>query len=117
MAAGAFCFALNLGVLYVLVNLAGWHYLLAMLVSIVVANGSGFLINRRFAFADQAQDFWRELQRYITVNLGAFALNLLLMWLLVSALHVPYLWASALLGIGFAAANFILHSNWSFGRR
>ena len=117
VAVGAFCFALNLGVLYVLVGLVGWPYLLAMLVSIVVANGSGFLLNRHFTFAAQARDFWGELRRYFTVNLGAFALNLALMALLVSGLHIPYLWASALLGIAFAAANFMLHSNWSFAPR
>ena len=115
--AGAFCFALNLAVLYVLVDRVGAHYLVAMLVSIIVANGSGFLLNRRFTFADQAHNFWRELGRYFTVNLGAFALNLLLMALLVSGLHIPYLWASALLGIAFASANFLLHRKWSFAQR
>lgn len=114
---GAFCFALNLAVLYVLVDRCGAHYLVAMLVSIVLANGSGFLLNRRFTFAGQARNFWGELGRYFTVNLGAFALNLALMALLVSGFHLPYLWASALLGIAFASVNFVLHRNWSFARR
>lgn len=114
---GAFCFALNLGILYVLVSLLGVHYLLAMLVSLVVANGSGFLLNRRFTFAGSAHNFWRELLRYFMVNMGAFALNFALMAFLVSGLKVPYLWANALLGVVFASVNFLLHSNWSFARR
>ena len=114
---GAFCFALNLGILYVMVSLLGAHYLLAMLVSLVVANGIGFLLNRRFTFAGNAHNFWRELRRYFAVNLGAFALNFALMALLVSGLKVPYLWANSLLGVAFASVNFLLHSKWSFARR
>ena len=114
LALGAFCFALNLGILFVLLDGLGLHYMLALLVSLVVSNGSGFLLNRRFTFAAQAHDVWRELRRYFAVNMGGFALN---MALLVSGLKMPYLWAKALLGVAFASVNFLLHSNWSFARR
>ncbi len=117
LATGALCFALNLGVLWFMVEICGVHYLAAMLVSILAVNGGGFLLNRRFTFAAQATDFWPELRRYFTVNLGAFALNLGLMAFLVDGLKFPYLGASALLGITLSITNFLLHSRWSFAPR
>lgn len=113
---GATCFTLNLGVLYGLNTLAGWHYLAAMGVSIALANTLGFALHRAWTFGSQ-HSFWRELGRYYTVNMGAFALNLGLMALLVSGLGASPLAASAFLAVLMTGANFLLHKNWSFAPR
>lgn len=114
---GATCFALNLGVLYLGTEVWKWHYLAAMLLSILLANTLGFALNRVWTFESRRNPFWRELGRYYTVNLGAFALNLGLMAVLVSGLGAPPLTASAFLAIAMTGANFLLHKKWSFASR
>jgi putative flippase GtrA len=111
---GATCFTLNLGVLYVVTEKLGAHYMVAVLVSILLTNALGFVLNRRWTFASQSSLFWRELGRYFTVNLGQFALNLLLMAILVSGFGMPYLGASAAIALVMTGGNFLLHKNWSF---
>ncbi|RYG64918.1 GtrA family protein [bacterium] len=114
---GGTCFAVNLGVLYLVTEFLGAHYLVAMAVSIVVANSLGFILNRNWTFESRSASIWRELVRYFTVNLGQSALNLALMAFFVSVLGVHYLVASAGIAIVLTGANFLLHKNWSFNSR
>ncbi|HEX8463421.1 MAG TPA: GtrA family protein [Abditibacterium sp.] len=114
---GATCFSVNLAVLYCSTVLWGWHYLGGMSLSIVIVNTLGFVLNRNWTFSSGHAAFWTELLRYYTVNLGAFALNLALMAVLVSGLGLPTLLASALLAVAMTGANFLLHKNWSFAAR
>jgi putative flippase GtrA len=114
---GATCFTLNLGVLYIVTEKLGAHYMVAVLVSIILTNALGFVLNRYWTFARQPGFFWVELGRYFTINLGQFALNMLLMAILVSGFGVPYLAASAAIALVMTGANFLLHKNWSFAAR
>lgn len=114
---GAASFALSLSVLWLGTGVLGAHYLASTLFSLVFVGALSFGFQRRWVFASQRADWKRELGRFYVVNSGAFALNLALMALLVSGFGVPYLWASAIVGIALTAFNFLLHRNWSFSRR
>ena len=114
---GAASFALNLLVLWLGTGVLGAHYLVSTLFSLVLVGALSFALQRRWVFASRRAHWQRELGRFYVVNSGAFALNLALMALLVSGLKVPYLWASAIVGVVLTALNFLLHRNWSFSRR
>ena len=116
LSVGAASFALNLLVLWLGTGVLGAHYLASAGFSLLFVNGLSFGLQRRWVFASQRAHWGRELGRFYLVNSGAFALNLGLMALLVGALGAPYLLASALVGAGLTALNFLLHRNWSFAR-
>lgn len=114
---GAASFALNLLVLWLGTSVIGAHYLASTLFSLIFVNGLSFCLQRGWVFASRSPDWKRELGRFYGVNSGAFAINLGAMALLVSGFHLPYLAASALIGVALTAFNFVLHRNWSFARR
>lgn len=114
---GGSCFLINLIILYLCTDLLGIHYLISMLISIIVVNSIGWLANRTWTFTSQNRNKLTEYARYLTVNLGSFALSLALMAVMVSALGVHYLIASTLIAAGLTIINFSLHRDWSFNRK
>lgn len=112
---GGGCFLLNLGLLYGAKEKAHLHYLLASALSLLVVSGIGFFLNRRITFRVEGTQVWKELGRYYLVNTGSFALNLLLITLLVEGFKIYYLLANILVGVALMAANFWFHKSWSFG--
>ena len=117
LSVGIASFALNLLVLWLGTTVLGAHYLASTLFSLLFVNGLSFCLQRDWVFASRSPHWKRELLRFYGVNSGVFAINLGAMALLVSAFHVPYLAASALIGVALTAFNFVLHRNWSFARR
>lgn len=111
---GCVCFLTNLLVLYVGTELAGLHYLVSMLISIVIANTLGWALNRQWTFASTSTAWFAEYTRYLAVNLSSFLASLGLMALLVSGAGVHYLLASAGIAVVLTAFNFIAHRGWSF---
>jgi putative flippase GtrA len=111
---GTTCFAVNLGILQLGTGILGAHYFVSLAASTIITNGLGFALNRRWTFEAQQGHFWFQLASYYGVNCGTFALNFILMGLLVSGLKINYLLASAFLGIAFTLVNFFLHGRWSF---
>lgn len=114
---GGICFATNIAVLYLGVDVAGLHYLAAMGISIVVAYSLGWYLNRVWTFRSRAADTLAEYSRYILVNLGGMVGSCAFMWLLVSGLGVHYIAASAGIAAMMAMINFIAHRDWTFRNR
>ncbi len=114
LAVGGLCFVVNVLVLYIGTELAGLHYLVSMLISILIANTLGWALNRQWTFASTSSDWFAEYTRYLAVNLSSFALSLVLMAVLVSGLGVHYLLASGGMAVVLAAFNFVAHRGWSF---
>jgi putative flippase GtrA len=112
---GGLCFVTNLAVLYGGTDLLGWHYLLSMALSIVVANTLGWLLNRRWTFGGSERPWWAEYARYMSVSLSSTLISLILMFIGVSLLGIHYLLASAVIAVGMLLFNFIAHRDWSFG--
>lgn len=113
---GGTCFAVNMGVLYVGTEWLGFHYLVSMAISIVVANSLGWALNRQWTFGATPSYWLHEYVRYFSVNLLSFGFSLLAMAVLVSGLGWNYLFASALLAAVMTLVNFVLHRDWSFRR-
>lgn len=114
---GGLCFVVGTALLWVATDVWHFHYLFSTGLGCLVTNALGFTLHRRWAFADRATHFWRELGRYYVVNIGSLTLNLALMAVVVGGLRVPYLAASMGLSLILALGNFVLHRHWSFGAR
>ena len=107
-AVSLFCFALGLGVLTGLHELAGVHYLVAYVASFVVTSTLGFLLNGRYTF--RANGGGRSgLVRYMTVNIGLLILNGAMLRLLVEQFHVWYFTATVVLAMINTPVSFLAH--------
>ena len=114
IAIGGTCFLTNVIILFVGTGLFSFHYLLSSGFSILFTNAIGWALNRTWTFASRSLQAWREFLRYLSVNLSVLLLNVLVMAVLVTGLHVHYLVASSILALIFAVASFVLHRDWSF---
>src|ERR1700761_4354588 len=103
-----FCFALGLGVLTGLHELAGVHYLVAYVASFVVTSTVGYLLNGRYTFAAGGGDPY-GLLRYMLVNIGLLIVNGSALRLLVEHFHMWYLTATLLLAAINTPVSFLAH--------
>jgi putative flippase GtrA len=103
-----FCFALGLGVLTGLHELAGIHYLLAYVASFVVTSTLGFVLNGRYTFRAGGGG-GSGLVRYMTVNVGLLVLNGAMLRLLVEQFHVWYVTATVVLAMINTPVSFLAH--------
>src|SRR5580698_4241447 len=95
-AVSLFCFAVGLGVLTALHELAGIHYLIAYVASFVVTSSLGYLLNGRYTFRAAGGD-GAGLLRYMLVNVTLLAINGTALRVLVEHFHVWYLTATLIL--------------------
>ena len=103
-----FCFALGLGVLTGLHELAGVYYLIAYAASFVVTSTLGFLLNGRYTFRSNGGG-GSGLVRYMTVNVGLLVLNGAMLRLLVEQFHVWYVTATLVLAMINTPVSFVAH--------
>lgn len=112
------CFALGLGVLTGLHEIAGVHYLVAYVAAFVVTSTLGYLLNGRYTF--RARDAGgRGLLRYMLVNVGLLLLNGAALRVLVEHFHVWYFSATLLLAVINTPISFSAHRivSYRIGRR
>jgi len=107
-AVSLFCFALGLGVLTGLHELAGVHYLVAYVASFVVTSTLGYLLNARYTFRAGNGDR-SGLMRYLLVNVSLLLLSGAGLRLLVEHFHVWYLSATLLLAAINTPVSFLAH--------
>ena len=114
---GGTCYLLNLLSLYLLTEKLGLHYLASVMVAFLLINCCGFVLNRRYTFADSSDTFWRGLGKYNLVLLSSCLWVLLLMYVLVDLFRVGYLPANIAITTGTTFYNFFLHKKWTFGKK
>lgn len=91
------------------------HYLAILVVATVAAILNAFAGYRRFVFRVEGSVL-RDLARFSVVYLGAFAVNLALLPLLVELAGLPVLVAQAMVVAGTVVASFFAHRHFSFRR-
>ena len=103
-----FCFAVGIGVLTGLHELAGVHYLVAYVASFVVTSTLGYLLNGRYTFRARRRDT-AGLLRYMLVNVGLLIVNGTALRVLVEQVHIWYLSATLLLAAVNTPVSFLAH--------
>ncbi|HEU4579287.1 MAG TPA: GtrA family protein [Polyangiaceae bacterium] len=114
---GGICFSVNFAILYAGTELLHFHYAVSLLLSVLIVNWIGLLLNRCWTFESTRNPFWADALRYWSANalsaLGVLAATALL----VEVLHVHYLVANLLLAVVFLLGNFLMHQSWTFRSR
>ena len=107
----------NLGLLALLREGAGIHYLISGALAFEVSVIWNFLLNDRFTFSDRRRNntgLLGRLSRFNVTSLGGFAIYLGILGFLTEILGLHYL-ASAAIGILSAFGwNFIVNSRWTW---
>ncbi len=108
----------NMGLLWLLTEVAGLFYLASSAVAVECAILNNFLWNDVWTFRDRRADGRRarlcRLARFNAVSLGGLGINVLVLWLLTEHLGVYYL-LSNLAGIVAATMwNFLVNSRWTW---
>ena len=111
---GFTCFGLGLAILAGLHELAGVNYLVAYIVSFVVTNIAGYILNARFTFRPESVDRLGAI-RYMTVNAVLLVANTIALKLLVDLVHMWYLLAAIILAAVNMPVSFI--GQWLFTYR
>jgi putative flippase GtrA len=106
-------FLIDLGLLFTLVRGAHVAYLVATIVSFLVANGLSYFLARRLVFAETRRGVRSGLLYFLAIaTLSAFALTPL-MWLSVSVLHIDFILSriatASLVGVGGYLLNLMLN--------
>jgi dolichol-phosphate mannosyltransferase len=115
-AVGASGYVVNLAVYALLLNWAGLHYLVAALVSFVVAVSNNYWWNRHWTFRGDRGHFAYQGMRFAVVSTVALGANLVILRLLVGA-GTGKVVAQAIAIILVTPLNFIGNKLWSFRRR
>ncbi|HEU4580759.1 MAG TPA: GtrA family protein, partial [Polyangiaceae bacterium] len=114
---GGICYSVNLAVLYTGTELLHLHYAFSLLLSLLVVNVLGLVLNRRWTFESTRNPFWAEALRYWSANALSALGVLSATAALVEVLHVQYLLANVLIALFFLIGNFLLHQRWTFRSR
>lgn len=114
---GGFNTAFGYGLFALLLTLAGdhVHYLVILVVSTIAAVLVAFVGYRVFVFRVRGHVL-RDLARFSLVYVGAFAVNVLALPLLVEGFGIPILLAQAFVVAGTIVASFMAHRSYSFRR-
>jgi putative flippase GtrA len=112
---GATGYVVNLAVYTLLLEGAGFHYLVAALCSFLVAVTNNYTWNRLWTFRASRGDVALQGLRFLVVSTAALAANLLVLHLLVE-LGVGKIVAQAIAIVVVTPLNFVGNKLWSFRR-
>jgi len=108
----------NMGLLWLLTEIAGLFYLLSAAISIETSIISNFVLNDYFTFRDrrspQVKSFLSRLLKFNLVSLAGLGLNMGVLWLLTEVFGIYYL-LSNLCGIAVATLwNYLVNTWWTW---
>ena len=108
----------NMGLLWLLTEVAGLFYLLSAAISIETSIISNFILNDYFTFPDRrsprAKSFLYRLLKFNLVSLAGLGLNMGVLWLLTEVFGIYYL-ISNLCGIAAATLwNYLVNTWWTW---
>lgn len=90
-------------------------YMAVLLIAQVVSTFVAYMLYRYLVFKVRGR-FWHDLVRFSVVYAGAFAVNLVLLPVMVGGLGWNVLLSQALIVGGTVIASFFAHRNFSFRR-
>jgi len=117
-AVGLFGVFVNLGILWMLTEIAGFYYLLSAIFSIEASIISNFVMNDIWTFRDRKKEGFaewiRRMVKFNIVSLPSFPMQMVVMGALKEIFGVYYLLA-ALIGIFFVFVwNFVANTLWTW---
>ncbi|HWI70383.1 MAG TPA: GtrA family protein [Baekduia sp.] len=113
-AVGASGYVVNLATFTVCVHVVDLDYRLAAVVAFVVAVANNFWWNRHWTFDARGGHAGQQAVRFLVVSVAAFAVNLILLQLLVDAAGLKEVVAQAIAVAAATPCNFIGNKLWTF---
>lgn len=114
---GAVSTAIDIAVLYTLVEFAHIPVLLAATVSLLLASVNGFLMNKFLTFKDVSQQLKLQYVLYLLISLIGLGLTLILLKAFIGMFNMYYLYAKMITVVIVVAWNFTANSLLVFKRR
>ncbi|WP_163859754.1 GtrA family protein [Paenibacillus elgii] len=105
--------ALHFAALFVLVEAAKLHPVLASALGFVLVLLVSYALNRRWTFQASASG-WKPLAKYTVVSVTGLLLNIGLMYLAVDRLHWHYAVGQCLVVVAVPISNFLFNYYWTF---
>ena len=107
--------AANIIPLFVLVHFFNMWYLLAAIISFILAVIVSFLMQKFFTFNDYTREKIKlQTAFYLGIQIINLCLNTLLMYIAVDLLHVQYVLAQVLISGAMAVYNFFIYKHIVF---
>jgi putative flippase GtrA len=96
------------------VHLAAVSYWIAATGAFVAALTNNFLWNRHWTFRAGDGHLGFQATRFVAINVGAFGLSLVGLYLMIDTAGVPPVTAQAIAVLAAAPPNYVAHRIWSF---
>ena len=108
----------NLGVLYLLTEYAGVHYLQSAILSFIAAFFVSFLLQKFWTFNNsEKEQMHLQMVAYLAVSLVNLGIYTLMFYLLVEYLHLWYFLSAILAGGLIAVSSFFIYRHLIFKHR
>lgn len=108
----------DLGLLYMLTEWFGLHYLLSAALAFIVAFCVSFFLQKFWTFQDHSVErVHSQAVLYFVIAVANLGLNTLLMYIFVEHLHLWYFAAQIFIGTLLACGSFFISKNIVFNRR
>jgi len=115
LVAGCIGAVTNLGVLFILTEYVGLHYLVSAGVSFVLACGVGFTLQKFWTFRDRSvEGIHAQAIGYFTISSINFFLNISILYFLVEWTHIWYIFAQVIASGLIAVSSFLLYRHVIF---
>ena len=111
---GASGYVINFFIFSLLYGLAGSPYVLAATVSFTIAATNNFLLNKYWTFDNPQGQTSTQAGRFIVVSCASWALNMLLLVLMIEAFMINEYVSQALAIAAVTLLNFTGNKLWSF---
>lgn len=118
LVAGGSAATADLGLLYVLTEWFGLHYLFSAALAFVVAFCVSFFLQKFWTFQDHSVErVHLQVGLYFVIAVANLLLNTLLMYIFVEHLHLWYFAAQIFIGALLACGSFFISRNFVFHTR
>lgn len=116
--AGGTAATVDLGLLYLLTDIAGFHYLVSATLAFVVAFVVSFTLQKFWTFGDETRDRMHvQATVYFVIAVANVGINAGLMYLFVSVFGIWYFLAQIIAGAAIACYNFLIYRRFVFHKR
>lgn len=115
LVAGGSAAVVDLGLLYVLTEWLGFHYLLSAALAFIVAFCVSFFLQKFWTFQDHSVErVHSQAVLYFVIAIANLGLNTLLMYIFVEHFHLGYFAAQIFVGALLACGSFFISKNIVF---
>lgn len=109
--------ALDVGALYVFVDLLDIPVLVAAAMSFVLAVVNNFILNKFWTFRNDSRNFRKQFIKFFLVSVVGLVLTEICMALFVYLLGIWYIAAKLMTSVIVLTWNFLANKNWTFAER